>query len=45
MGVLGLLNLGMPVEVVKQFGGRDKYLQAVQELEHELYRDEESHAA
>ncbi len=37
MGVLRLLNLGTPVEVVKQFGGRDGYLKALGELESEIY--------
>ncbi len=30
-------RLGTPVELVKIFGGREKYLQAVRELEKELY--------
>ncbi|HQP38425.1 MAG TPA: type I restriction-modification enzyme R subunit C-terminal domain-containing protein, partial [Polyangiaceae bacterium] len=29
---------GTPVEIVKQFGGRDAFLKAVQELQDELYR-------
>jgi type I restriction enzyme R subunit len=37
IGVLRLLNLGTPVEVVKTFGGRDGYLKALQELESEIY--------
>ncbi len=37
MGVLRLLNLGTPVEVVKQFGRRDGYLKALGELEQEIY--------
>ncbi len=34
-----LSALGTPVEIVKQFGGRDAYLAAVRALEAELYRD------
>jgi type I restriction enzyme R subunit len=30
-------RLGTPVELVRSFGGREKYLQAVRELEKELY--------
>ncbi len=30
-------RLGTPVEIVRVFGGREKYLQAVRELEKELY--------
>jgi type I restriction enzyme R subunit len=30
-------RLGTPVEIVRAFGGRDKYLRAVRELEKELY--------
>ncbi len=32
-----LNKLGTPVELVKAFGGRDQYLQALKELEKELY--------
>jgi len=32
-------RLGTPVELVRIFGGREKYLQAVRELEKELYRE------
>ena len=31
-------RLGTPVELVRSFGGREKYLQAVRELESELYQ-------
>ncbi len=31
-------RLGTPVEIVRAFGGREKYLQAVRELESELYQ-------
>jgi type I restriction enzyme R subunit len=31
-------RLGTPVELVRSFGGREKYLQAVRELEKELYK-------
>ena len=34
-----LSALGTPVEIVKQFGGRDGYLAAVRALEAELYRE------
>jgi type I restriction enzyme R subunit len=34
-----LSAMGTPVEIVKQFGGRDAYLAAVRALEAELYRD------
>ncbi|MCK6524172.1 DEAD/DEAH box helicase family protein [Myxococcota bacterium] len=34
-----LSALGTPVEIVKQFGGRDAYVAAVRALEDELYRD------
>ena len=33
-----LNSFGSPMEIVKQFGGREKYLEAVRELETELYR-------
>jgi type I restriction enzyme R subunit len=33
-----LNRLGTPVELVRHFGGREKYLQAVRELEKELYQ-------
>jgi len=32
-----LNRLGTPVELVRHFGGREKYLQAVRELETQLY--------
>ncbi|MGB5964647.1 MAG: DEAD/DEAH box helicase family protein [Sulfurimonadaceae bacterium] len=31
-------TIGSPMEIFKLFGGRDKYLSAVAELEHELYK-------
>ena len=31
-------QLGSPVELIKSFGGRPQYLQALQTLERELYR-------
>lgn len=36
--VLPLSRLGSPLEIVREFGGKAKYLQAVQELENELYQ-------
>lgn len=30
-------NIGTPTEIIKIFGGRDKYLHVIEELEHELY--------
>ena len=30
-------DLGTPIELVKKFGGRDKYLEAIQDLENALY--------
>ncbi|OHB37941.1 MAG: restriction endonuclease [Planctomycetes bacterium GWA2_50_13] len=30
-------RIGTPAEIVQIFGGRDQYLQAIEELEHELY--------
>lgn len=36
--VLPLSRLGSPLEIVREFGGKGQYLQAVQELENELYR-------
>lgn len=35
-----LNRLGTPVELVRAFGGREKYLNAIRELEKELYRVE-----
>lgn len=32
-----LTAFGTPVEIVKLFGGKDKYLAAIHELENELY--------
>ena len=31
-------KLGSPMEIVQEFGGRDEYLQAIQEVEDELYK-------
>lgn len=31
-------DYGSPVEIIKEFGSRDKYLEAVKELEEELYK-------
>ncbi|QKG55211.1 DEAD/DEAH box helicase family protein [Hymenobacter sp. BRD128] len=36
--VLPLSRLGSPLEIVSEFGGKVKYLKAVQELENELYQ-------
>jgi type I restriction enzyme R subunit len=36
--VLPLSRLGSPLEIVSEFGGKTKYLKAVQELENELYQ-------
>lgn len=33
-----LTEYGSPVEIIKEFGSKDKYLQAVKELEKELYK-------
>jgi type I restriction enzyme R subunit len=33
-----LSRLGTPVEIVETFGGKDKYQQAVRDLEDELYK-------
>ncbi len=33
-----LTNLGTPMEIIQQFGGKDGYMKAVRELEEELYR-------
>jgi len=30
-------QFGTPAEIVKMFGGKDKYLEAIEELEHEIY--------
>jgi type I restriction enzyme R subunit len=36
--VMPLAGLGSPLEIFREFGGKAQYLQAVQELENELYR-------
>ena len=33
-------KLGTPVEIIKEFGGKDKYEEAIRELEKELFNDE-----
>ena len=33
-----LTDFGSPTEIIKEFGSKDKYLQAVKELENELYK-------
>lgn len=33
-----LIEFGSPTEIIHEFGGRDKYLEAVKELENELYK-------
>lgn len=33
-----LTEFGSPTEIIHEFGGRDKYLEAVKELENELYK-------
>jgi type I restriction enzyme R subunit len=33
-----LTDFGSPTEIIKEFGGKEKYLQAVKELETELYK-------
>jgi type I restriction enzyme, R subunit len=37
LNVSPLTSLGTPLEIVKAFGGKDAYVQAVRELEDELY--------
>ena len=32
------IEMGTPIELIKGFGSKDKYLQAVKELENELYK-------
>jgi type I restriction enzyme R subunit len=32
-----LNEMGTPAEIIRHFGGREQYLSAVRELEHELY--------
>jgi type I restriction enzyme R subunit len=31
-------KFGTPLEIVKEFGGKDKYLQAIKDLEREIYQ-------
>ena len=38
LSVQPLTEFGSPVQIIKEFGSKDKYLQAVRELENELYR-------
>lgn len=33
-----LNDFGSPVEIISRFGSKEKYLQALKELENELYR-------
>lgn len=33
-----LTDFGSPTEIIKEFGGKDKYIKAIKELETELYR-------
>jgi len=33
-----LTDYGSPLEIIKQFGNKAKYIQAVKELENELYK-------
>jgi type I restriction enzyme R subunit len=37
LNVSPLTEFGSPVEIVKAFGGRDKYIEAIEELEKEIY--------
>jgi type I restriction enzyme R subunit len=37
-----LTAFGTPVEIVKLFGGKEKYLAAIRELETELYKSKEA---
>ena len=38
LSVQPLTEFGSPVQIIKEFGSKEKYLQAVRELENELYR-------
>jgi len=31
-------EIGSPLEIIKLFGGKEQYLNAIAELEHELYK-------
>jgi type I restriction enzyme, R subunit len=33
-----LTNYGSPIEIIKQFGSKEKYIEAIKELEQELYK-------
>jgi len=33
-----LTDIGSPTEIIKEFGNKEKYLEAVKELEMELYK-------
>jgi type I restriction enzyme R subunit len=37
-----LTAFGTPIEIVKLFGGKEKYLAAIHELETELYKSKEA---
>ncbi len=38
MKVKPLTDYGSPIEIIKQFGSKEKYQKAVKELEQELYK-------
>ncbi|MDZ7718564.1 MAG: hypothetical protein U5K72_07080 [Balneolaceae bacterium] len=31
-------NMGTPMEIIQEFGGKDEYLKAIHEIEDELYK-------
>jgi len=37
-GNYSLTAFGSPTEIIKEFGSKEKYLQAIRELENELYQ-------